>query len=134
MTRIGLHVSALILENANGEVLIGQRRVGDTSQGKWEFPSGKIKQGESFEAALIREIKEELNLVIDEFTYFHEVSYAYPTKDVLVQFFYKKIPTTIEITPRVHQKLCWVLRKDLTKYDFLEANRQVLSRLYPYQD
>ncbi len=51
-----------IIENEKGEILLAQRPPGKRLAGFWEFPGGKIEAGESGEAALLRELKEELNL------------------------------------------------------------------------
>ena len=58
-------VVALALIDANGHVLLQQRRLGGMHGGLWEFPGGKIKPGETPEMALFREIDEELGIVID---------------------------------------------------------------------
>lgn len=58
-----LHVVAAILSDS-GRVLACRRRLGKIAGGKWEFPGGKVEPGESVEAALVREIQEELGLAI----------------------------------------------------------------------
>jgi 8-oxo-dGTP diphosphatase len=55
-------VSAVALIDAEGRVLLAQRPPGKSLAGLWEFPGGKVEQGESPEAALIRELKEELGI------------------------------------------------------------------------
>ena len=51
-----LHVVAAVIERPDRRILIGQRRRGDTSPLKWEFPGGKVRSAETFEQALAREL------------------------------------------------------------------------------
>lgn len=61
-----LNVVAAALIDRSGRLLLQQRPVGKHHGGLWEFPGGKVEQGETFENALIREIEEELGLSLDE--------------------------------------------------------------------
>ncbi len=61
-----LLVAAIALVDADGRVLIAQRPEGKSLSGLWEFPGGKLGEGESPEAALIREAREELGIDIEE--------------------------------------------------------------------
>jgi len=57
-------VVAAVIERSDRRLLIGQRRKGDTSPLKWEFPGGKVREGESPEVALARELQEELGATL----------------------------------------------------------------------
>ncbi len=61
-----LLVAACALIDADGRVLLAQRPAGKTMAGLWEFPGGKVEQGERPEQTLIRELKEELGIVVQE--------------------------------------------------------------------
>ena len=61
-----LHVVAAVIERPDRRLLAGQRRRGDTSPLKWEFPGGKVRTGESFEKALRRELQEELGVPLEK--------------------------------------------------------------------
>ena len=61
-----LLVAAIALVDPDGRVLIAQRPAGKHLEGLWEFPGGKLRQGETPEAALIRELKEELGIDVAE--------------------------------------------------------------------
>lgn len=60
-----LQVVAAIIENSLGEILLAQRPPGKRMAGFWEFPGGKLESGETPEMALVREIREELNMEIE---------------------------------------------------------------------
>jgi 8-oxo-dGTP diphosphatase len=85
-------VSALVLENEKGEILLTQRPMGKEMAGLWEFPGGKIEPGESPENALIREIKEELNITLskDSLVPLTFISHAYATFQLVMLTFYCK--------------------------------------------
>src|SRR5260370_36026118 len=59
-----LHVVAAVIERSDRRILIGQRRRGDTSPLKWEFPGGKVRSGETFEQPLSRELRDELGVTL----------------------------------------------------------------------
>ncbi|MGC2234476.1 MAG: NUDIX domain-containing protein, partial [Candidatus Acidiferrum sp.] len=59
-------VVAAIIERSDRRFLIGQRRRNDTSPLKWEFPGGKVEKGEAPEAALARELREELGVTLEK--------------------------------------------------------------------
>ena len=69
-------VTAAIIIN-NNKVMIARRGKNQKLAGKWEFPGGKLKPGESMEDCLIRELKEELNLTVEISDYFGETIYQY---------------------------------------------------------
>ncbi|AGK99787.1 (deoxy)nucleoside triphosphate pyrophosphohydrolase [Desulfoscipio gibsoniae] len=74
-------VTAAIIEK-NGRVLIAQRPQGDKLDLRWEFPGGKIEQGETPEQCFLREIKEELNLDIKITKHFMNSCYKYETGEI----------------------------------------------------
>lgn len=65
-----INVVAAVIKNDNGKILITQRNLKKSQGGWWEFPGGKIEQGETREEAIIREIKEELTIDIKVDSYF----------------------------------------------------------------
>jgi len=71
-----------ILRNADGEILISERRQDQFMAGYWELPGGKIQIGESNEANLARELKEELGIEISELSLIHTMRHQYPEKTV----------------------------------------------------
>lgn len=81
-----LLVVAAALVDPQGRVLVAQRPQGKSLAGLWEFPGGKVEAGETPEAALVRELAEELAITVDEATLqaIGFVSHAYPTFHLLM--------------------------------------------------
>ena len=73
-----IHVVAAALVDGDGRVLLAQRPEGKSLAGLWEFPGGKLEPGESPEAALERELAEELGIAAPDLAPFTFVSFAYP--------------------------------------------------------
>ena len=119
-------VAAIIKKN--NRYLIVQRNKNKHLGLKWEFPGGKVKSNESFKEALIREIKEELNITIYVKKIIAEELYKDHKIDVhLYYFICLKLNDTIEL--REHEKMAWVEKKDFVKYDFAEGDGKILSLL-----
>jgi 8-oxo-dGTP diphosphatase len=82
-----VQVAAGILRDANGRVLITDRTRAKTMRDLWEFPGGKLLPGESAEAALARELHEELGITINSYEQFHCLEHDYPDISVAVDFY-----------------------------------------------
>jgi len=123
-------VVAAVIERADRRILIGQRRREDTSPLKWEFPGGKIEEGETPEAALARELREELNVTLEKCAELARVrhTYATPPGELEIRFYAASIKETAP-TPNEFEKIVWVLPKELATYDFHVANAQLIAWL-----
>ncbi|HYW99241.1 MAG TPA: (deoxy)nucleoside triphosphate pyrophosphohydrolase [Candidatus Elarobacter sp.] len=123
-------VVAAVIERSDRRLLIGQRRKGDTSPLKWEFPGGKVCEGESPESALARELQEELGVTLVKSAEIGRVRHRYAeTPDELeIRFFAAAIAET-DLAPRTFEKIAWALPKELGEYDFLAANRELIAQL-----
>jgi 8-oxo-dGTP diphosphatase len=107
-------VAAVALIDADGRVLLAERPEGKHLAGLWEFPGGKVHDGETPESALIRELREELGIDVHEsclapFTF---ASYAYPDFHLLMPLFLCRRWEGIA-QPREGQNVAWVKIKDL---------------------
>jgi 8-oxo-dGTP diphosphatase len=115
--------SAVALIDADGRVLIADRPPGKSFAGYWEFPGGKLEAGETPEAGLIRELKEELGITVEAeclapFTF---ASYAIGDDHVLVTLFVcRKWQGTV--TGCEGQNLAWSIPARLTDYALLPAD------------
>jgi 8-oxo-dGTP diphosphatase len=123
-----LRVAAGILRDARGRILIAERVGGGPFQGMWEFPGGKIDDGESPEQALARELAEELGIELLEVRPFMQLEHDYPDRSVSIHFFlvldWKHEPAGLE-----GQALRWVSAVGLTDEDILPADAPAIEAL-----
>jgi 8-oxo-dGTP diphosphatase len=123
-------VAACALVDADGRVLLAQRPAGKTMAGLWEFPGGKVEAGERPEDSLIRELKEELGIVVREaclapLTF---ASHAYPDFHLLMPLFVcRRWDGTV--TPREGQRLAWVRPNRLRDYPMPPADEPLVAHL-----
>ena len=123
-------VVAAIIERADRRLLIGQRRREDSSPLKWEFPGGKVRDGEDPEAALARELSEELGVVMTRCVEIGRVRHQYAAAlEALEIRFYVASLGDAEPQPLCFEQIAWVLPKELGHYDFLAANRELIANL-----
>jgi 8-oxo-dGTP diphosphatase len=109
-------------------VLICQRHHSDAYGMQWEFPGGKVKEGEDLKACLRRELAEELTIEAEIGEEVFRVRHRYPDRDVEVVFFaVRSFRGTIR--NRVFEAVKWVGRASLTEIDFLEADRELVRRI-----
>ncbi len=125
-----LLVAACALVDADNRVLIAQRPAGKHMGGMWEFPGGKIEDGETPEACLIRELKEELGVItwpscLAPLTF---ASHAYDGFHLLMPLYvcrrFEGEPQALE-----HQAVKWVRARDLRNYDMPPADAPLIASL-----
>jgi 8-oxo-dGTP diphosphatase len=123
-------VVAAIIERADRRLLIGQRRRNDSSPLKWEFPGGKVREGEAPQAALARELREELGVTLAKCVEIGRVRHRYAgaQEDLEIRFFAAALAQG-ETKPLCFEQIAWVLPKELGDYDFLAANRELIANL-----
>ncbi len=123
-------VAACALIDSDGRVLIARRPPQKAMAGLWEFPGGKIEAGERPEEALIRELAEELGIMVKEpclapFTF---ASHAYPDFQLLMPLYVCRRWEGIAV-PREHSALKWVLPRELTQYPMPAADLPLIPML-----
>lgn len=114
------------------KLLLAKRHFHQHQGDRWEFPGGKLEDGETAFRALQREMKEEVDLAILAADKFTTLEYLYPDKDVRLHFF---IVTSFAGEPchQEGQELRWVLISELGKYEFPDANRPVVELLEKFK-
>src|ERR1700737_11474 len=123
-------VVAAVIERGDRRILIGQRRRGDTSALKWEFPGGKVEADEEPEAALARELREELGATLVRCAEMGRVQHVYASgaNPVEIRLYAAEIREE-NVHPICFEQIAWVLPKELGNYDFLDANRGWIAQL-----
>ena len=123
-------VVAAVIERGDRRILIGQRRREDTSPLKWEFPGGKIEADEEPEAALARELREELGATLVRCVEMGRVRHVYAGGSMPVEIrFYAAEIAEEDVQPKSFEQIVWVLPRELGDYDFLDANRGLIAQL-----
>lgn len=125
-----LLVAAAALTDVDRRVLIAQRPTGKSMAGLWEFPGGKVDPGETPEAALVRELREELGIEVclECLAPFTFASHAYETFHLLMPLFLCNTWEG-EITPREGQEIAWVRASRLGDYPMPPADLPLIPYL-----
>ena len=110
------------------QVLATQRGYGEF-KGGWEFPGGKIEDGETPEAALKREIKEELAAQIQVKNLLHTIEYDYPTFHLSMQCFECELLGQKEISLLEHNAAKWLDKTNLYSVNWLPADVEILPKI-----
>ncbi len=118
-------VAAVIVRD--GRIFATQRGYGDF-RGMWEFPGGKMEQGESREDALVREIQEELDTEISVDKFLCTVEYDYPAFHLTMHCFICSILKG-DLVLREHEAAKWLTRDELYSVDWLPADISVVSEI-----
>ena len=118
--------SGLIIQN--NKVLIGLRSENDNGGGLWEFPGGKIENNESSEEAVIRELKEELDIVVHKPK--KVMQYLHRFKNLIYDIsFFEVISFKGSIKNIVHDELKWTDLASINIYNFISGDLLIIERL-----
>ena len=120
-------VAALILKD--GKVLVCQRTRHQPMPLKWEFPGGKIEEGEQPRDALWRELDEELGIDARIGEEVARIQHEYKGGGAVELRFYVVHTYIGEIENRIFRDVQWARRSELTSYDFLDADRELVQEL-----
>lgn len=113
-------VTAAIIKKEN-KILIARRSSSKQLAGFWEFPGGKLESGETDQACLLREIREELNIEIKVGDFFMENKHSYGDKTILLKAFFCEYISG-EILLNDHDEILWVENNELNNYTFAPAD------------
>ena len=118
-------VAAIILEKER--IFATQRGYGEFKDG-WEFPGGKMEQGETPQQALRREIKEELDTEIEVGDLIDTVEYDYPTFHLTMHCFFCTIKSG-DLVLKEHEAAKWLTRETLDSVDWLPADKGLIEKI-----
>ncbi|MFN8576020.1 MAG: (deoxy)nucleoside triphosphate pyrophosphohydrolase [Candidatus Sericytochromatia bacterium] len=129
MSKKYIKVVGAIIINQNNEILCALRSEKMSSAGFWEFPGGKIENGESVTESIIREIKEELNCdVLPEEKIFDDYTHEYP--HIIVRLITVKCKIISGVPePLEHEKLFWANKENILSLNWLEADIPTIKKL-----
>ena len=123
-----VNVVAGIIKNEEGKILITQRNLKKAQGGLWEFPGGKIEPNETKEEAIVREIKEELDINIQVENYLSEKVFNYPEKDInLIALECKKVNGDVKLLE--HEDYRWIENSELGNFEFAPADMFIIEKL-----
>lgn len=121
-------VAAILV--SDGKILCCQRTAHQALPLKWEFPGGKIEPGETPQQALRRELEEELGIDAEIGRKVAAVDHTYVNGNSVQLQFFKVERFQRELQNLIFEEICWVDPKDLPKLDFLDADREIVRRLF----
>ena len=125
-----LFCSCIILTNKFDEVLICQRPLGKFMEGFWEFPGGKVKNGEKFNSDAAREIKEELDVSVktEKLYFLMNIFYEYPEHFLSMQVYVADLWQG-KIKGMDKQKFKWIKKEELKDFNMLPASKSIIKKI-----
>jgi 8-oxo-dGTP diphosphatase len=123
-----LVVAGLILDG-DGRVLITQRRSDQAMPLQWEFPGGKIEEGESPTVALARELAEEIDCQVKVGRIWEVLFHRYPDFDLLMMVYLCELEGGADPRPAEVAEVQWLQPEALRSYDILPADEPLIARL-----
>ena len=121
------YVVAAVIEK-KGKFLIAQRKAGSHLERKWEFPGGKVEEGETLEEALSRELLEEFGIKAEIDRLFCETYFDYGDVSIKLSAF-RVILFSGDITLKEHERIEWIEPKDYRLYDMADADIPIANKL-----
>jgi 8-oxo-dGTP diphosphatase len=123
-------VVAAALVDPHGRLLLAERPQGKSMAGLWEFPGGKVEPGERPEQSLVRELREELGLIVEEGSLepFHFASHDYEKFHLLMPLYLCR-RWVGEVVPQEGQRHAWVGAADLGRYAVPPADLPLMPRV-----
>ena len=120
-----MDVVAAVLKDKE-KFLIAKRGDNQSFPSKWEFPGGKVEEGESFKSALLREIKEELNVNINVLKKIASEKVEVNNIIISIHYFYAEIISgAVELVE--HSDFKWVVKSDFNSFDFIIGDERILK-------
>ena len=123
-----IHVAVGVIQDKNQRTLLAKRPEHLHQGGKWEFPGGKVEKSETTSEALIRELKEEVNLDVTSTEPLMEIRHDYGDKHVFLDIHWVT-NFSGEAKGLEGQQVSWVEKDQLNQYEFPEANKAILEKI-----
>jgi 8-oxo-dGTP diphosphatase len=123
-----IEVAVGIIERA-GRVLVCQRKKGTRYELKWEFPGGKVENGEDPRSTLERELIEELNITAEVGDEIHRERWVYPDQGEFDLHFFSVEEFTGDLRNLMFADISWVSLEDLKKLDLLDGSKEAARRI-----
>ena len=124
-----IEVVAAVIKSKN-KIFTTQRAYGDI-KGFWEFPGGKVEEGETPQEALIREIREELDIEIRVGELIDTIEYDYPSFHLSLNCFWTEIVSG-DLTLKEHQDAKWLAKDELDSVEWLPADITLIEQIKQY--
>jgi 8-oxo-dGTP diphosphatase len=117
-----------VIENGDGCYLACLRPIGKHLGGLWEFPGGKVEPGEFHEAALIRELREELGIEVMVGTALEPVCWKHDHGEIRLRPYLCEI-TGGHLQPHEHERICWCALRDFETLEWAPADLPVIDQI-----
>lgn len=130
-------VGLVLYANSSKKSAIFRRGPEDSGAGFWEFPGGKIDDGETRVRALVREIFEELSLKLDphQLEYIQSAKYSYPTKNIHLHLYGYQVPDeNIKFCLTDHDQYRWADASELDGVNFSPADLLLLAQVKAFME
>ncbi|MDN5285701.1 MAG: hydrolase [Mucilaginibacter sp.] len=123
-----IEVVAAVIFDSQKRILIAKRKIEKSLGGKWEFPGGKIEDGEDHRSALERELMEEMNIATKANRFIGSNTHHYPNFTINL-YAYKTELLSSEFKLVDHDLIKWIEYNDFENYDFAEADIPIVQKL-----
>ena len=110
------------------ELFVARRLPGGDLGGKWEFPGGKVEEGESDAEALIREFQEELAVAVEVESFIGETDFVHGDTRFTLRFYWVKLLSE-NIALTAHSEWCWLSMDEITRLDFADSDRKLFPAI-----
>lgn len=109
------------------KILIAKRKPGKHMGSKWEFPGGKVEQGESTEQCIKRELQEEFSVQTQELRFICQMTFVNKDVQLDISVYFTKILG--ELILHEHEEICWVSVGELKNYDLVESDFELARKI-----
>ena len=124
-----MKVAVAVITDAQQRILITRRAPHAPHGSMWEFPGGKLEHGELASRALVREIKEEVNLDVLAYQYLGEVRHTYQHQEISLLIYHVYHFEGQAVCREAQIDMCWVALENLEQFQFPPANIDIIAMI-----